>query len=252
MSIGIVMMGLLIGFMVGVTGIGGATLLTPILIFTGVQPTIAIGTDLFYNSITKFFGTIQHYRQRTINWNLVKLFSCGSIPGAIIAIFLLQFCEPIYKNQEQFLKVALGYVLIFVSVSTLINMSTKYKFRYFSKSVQREKWIPILVGFCLGIIVGLTSIGSGSLFTLAMLLLYRMSPSELVGTDIAHALCLVTAAGLMHAGIGNVDYYLVFNLIVGSVPGVLLGSKIAHVLPPTLLKILMIFIIALSGLKLVF
>ncbi|MFJ5714734.1 sulfite exporter TauE/SafE family protein [Neobacillus sp. NPDC093127] len=254
MSIGIIVMGLLIGFMVGLTGVGGAALLTPVLILLGISPSIAVGTDLVYNSITKFFGSFQHWRQKTINLKLVKYLAIGSIPSAICAVGILHLFDSFFHNEEQVIKHALGYVLILVALTTLIKTFMKNKLewnRLQLKSIYEKRSLTIAIGAILGFIVGLTSIGSGSLFALAMLYLFRMSPSELVGTDIAHAFLLVTAAGMMHAGIGNVDYLLMINLLVGSIPGVILGSTLSSKLPAKPLRTIMALMILVSGFKLI-
>lgn len=254
MSIGIIVMGLLIGFMVGLTGVGGAALLTPILILLGISPSIAVGTDLFYNAITKLFGSFQHWRQKTINLQLVKYLAIGSIPSAIIAVGMLHLFDTFFHNQEEIIKHALGYVLILVALATLIKTFMKDKFKWNRlqlKPLNEKRTLTIFIGAVLGFIVGLTSIGSGSLFALAMLFLYRMSPSELVGTDIAHAFLLVTAAGLMHAGIGNVDYLLTINLLLGSIPGVIIGSTLSAKIPAKPLRTIMAVMILISGLKLI-
>jgi hypothetical protein len=247
-------MGLLIGFMVGLTGVGGAALLTPVLILLGISPSIAVGTDLVYNSITKFFGSFQHWRQKTINLKLVKYLAIGSIPSAICAVGILHLFDTFFHNEEQVIKHALGYVLILVALTTLIKTFMKNKLewnRLQLKSIYEKRSLTIAIGAILGFIVGLTSIGSGSLFALAMLYLFRMSPSELVGTDIAHAFLLVTAAGMMHAGIGNVDYLLMLNLLVGSIPGVILGSTLSSKLPAKPLRTIMALMILVSGFKLI-
>jgi uncharacterized protein len=254
MSIGIILMGLLIGFMVGLTGVGGAALLTPVLILLGISPSIAVGTDLVYNSITKLFGSFQHWRQKTINLTLVKYLAIGSIPSAICAVGMLQLFDSFFHNQEQVIKHALGYVLILVALTTLIKTFATGKIGENSlqkKPLHEKRGLTIGIGVILGFIVGLTSIGSGSLFALAMLYLYRMSPSELVGTDIAHAFLLVTAAGFMHAGIGNVDYLLVVNLLLGSIPGVLIGSNLSSKFPAKPLRTIMAIMILISGVKLI-
>src|SRR5690606_33478154 len=116
--------------MVGLTGIGGAALLTPILVLLGVNPTIAVGTDLAYNSITKFFGTLQHWRQKTINFKLVKYLAIGSIPSAAFAVFILQLFETFFQNQENLIKYALGYVLILVAIATLAKTFFGSRFRW--------------------------------------------------------------------------------------------------------------------------
>ncbi|WML31660.1 sulfite exporter TauE/SafE family protein [Neobacillus sp. OS1-32] len=254
MTIGIILMGLLIGFMVGLTGVGGAALLTPVLILLGINPAIAVGTDLAYNSITKLVGSIQHWRQKTINLKLMKYLAIGSIPSAIAAVGLLHLFDSYFHNQEQIIKHALGYVLILVALATLIKTFMKKKLewnRMQLKSIHEKKALTIAIGAVLGFIVGLTSIGSGSLFALAMLYLYKMKPSELVGTDIAHAFLLVTAAGIMHAGIGNVDYLLMINLLLGSVPGVVMGSTLSAKIPAKPLRAVMALMILFSGLKLI-
>jgi uncharacterized protein len=254
MSIGIILMGLLIGFMVGLTGVGGAALLTPILILLGISPSIAVGTDLVYNSITKLFGSLQHWRQKTINLTLVKYLAIGSIPSAICAVGILHLFDSFFHNQEQVIKHALGYVLILVALTTLIKTFAKGKLEVNSfqkKPLHEKRGLTIGIGVILGFIVGLTSIGSGSLFALAMLYLYRMSPSELVGTDIAHAFLLVTAAGFMHARFGNVDYLLVMNLLTGSIPGVLIGSNLSSKFPAKPLRTIMAIMILISGVKLI-
>ncbi|MGJ7909677.1 sulfite exporter TauE/SafE family protein [Neobacillus sp. LXY-1] len=254
MSIGIIIMGLLIGFMVGLTGVGGAALLTPVLILIGISPSIAVGTDLFYNSITKLFGSFQHWRQKTINLKLVKHLAMGSIPSAILAVGILHLFDSYFHNQEQIIKHALGYVLILVALATLVKTFIKNKLvlnKIQMKSLEEKRTMTIMIGAVLGFIVGLTSIGSGSLFAIAMLYLYRMTPSELVGTDIAHAFLLVSAAGLMHAGIGNIDYLLMVNLLLGSIPGVLLGSTLSSKFPAKPLRTIMALMILVSGIKLI-
>lgn len=254
MSIGITVMGLVVGFLVGMTGVGGAALLTPVLILIGIHPSIAVGTDLFYNSITKLFGVIQHWRQKTIDFKMVKFLALGSIPSAVFAIGALHYFESFYQNQEQIIKYALGYVLIFVSIAILIRTFLEKKLRpnrWQLKPLEEKKGLTILIGMVFGFIVGLTSLGSGSLFAVAMIYLYRMKASELVGTDIAHAFFLVTVAGVLHAGLGSVDYMLVGNLLLGSIPGVLLGSTLSAKIPARPLRTIVATVILVSGLKLI-
>lgn len=254
MDIIIVVMGLLVGFLVGLTGVGGAALLTPILVLIGISPSIAVGTDLIYNSITKLFGTIQHWRQKTVNIKLVKYLAIGSIPSAIVAVGLLHIFDTFYNNQEEIIKHALGYVLIFVAVVTIFKtLFTKenYTNAFQNKPIEQKRGLTIAIGAILGFIVGLTSIGSGSLFAIAMLYLFRMKASELVGTDIAHAFLLVTVAGVMHAGFGNVDYMLALNLLVGSIPGVVVGSTLSAKVPAKPLRTVVAIIILISGIKLI-
>lgn len=254
MSIGIIIMGLLVGFLVGLTGVGGAALLTPILVLIGISPSIAVGTDLAYNSITKLFGSWQHWRQRTVNFTLVKYLAIGSIPSAICAVGVLHFFDSFFQNQDEVIKHVLGYVLIVVAITTLIKTFMKEGFQWNRlqlKPIENKKALTIGIGLVLGFIVGLTSIGSGSLFALAMLLFYKLAPSELVGTDIVHAFLLVTVAGVLHAGIGNVDYMLMMNLLVGSIPGVMVGSSLSSKFPAKPLRAILSILILVSGLTLI-
>jgi uncharacterized membrane protein YfcA len=254
MSVGITIMGLLVGFLVGMTGVGGAALLTPVLILLGIHPTIAVGTDLFYNSITKLFGVIQHWRQKTVNVQMVKYLAVGSIPSAVLAIGALHFFGSVYHNQEQIIKHALGYVLVLVAMAILIRTFFEKKLRpnrWQVKPLEEKKGMTILIGAVFGFIVGLTSLGSGSLFAVAMVYLYRMKTSELVGTDIAHAFLLVSVAGMLHAGFGSVNYMLVANLLLGSIPGVILGSTLSAKIPARPLRTVVAAVILISGLKLI-
>ncbi|TDG00396.1 sulfite exporter TauE/SafE family protein [Paenibacillus piri] len=249
----IALMGLLVGLLVGMTGVGGASLLTPLLILMNISPTVAVATDLFYNSITKLFGSIQHYRQKTIDFKLVQYLAAGSIPGAVAAILLLELYPPLHSIQESIVKHMLGGVLIVVAIASIAK-------QWFGK-LEGNRWqlrpnsekrgMTILIGVLLGFIVGMTSIGSGSLFALAMMFFYRMGAAKLVGTDIAHAFLLVSAAGILHAGFGNINYSLAFNLLLGSVPGVIAGSSLSARLPAKPLRTFMAAIILISGIKLI-
>lgn len=255
MSIGIILMGLFVGFLVGLTGVGGAALLTPFLILIGINPLVAVGTDFVYNSITKFFGSVQHFRQKTINFKMVKYLAIGSIPSAIIAVMTLHIAGGDKLIQDEIVKHALGYVLMLVAVATVIKTLFNSRFStssYSLKPIEDKIKGTILIGVILGFIVGLTSVGSGSLFALAMLLFYQLRASELVGTDIAHAFILVTVSSVFHVGYGNVDFLLVANLLCGSIPGVILGSSLSAKVPMKPLQTAIGVIIFISGFKLIF
>ncbi|MCY9133908.1 sulfite exporter TauE/SafE family protein [Bacillus atrophaeus] len=254
MSISIIIMGLFVGTLVGLTGVGGAALLTPLLILLGINPSIAVGTDLVYNSITKLFGVASHWKQKTINLKLVKYLAFGSIPSASAAIGILHMFPAFHQHQEEIIKHALGYVMTLVALSIIIRVFLDKKLRpnrWQLKSLEDKRALTILIGVVFGFIVGLTSIGSGSLFAIAMLYLFKMKTSEIVGTDIAHAFLLVTVAGLLNASFGSVDYLLAANLLIGSIPGVLLGSHFSPKFSPRPLQFIMAAIILISGLKLI-
>lgn len=253
-SISIIIMGLFVGTLVGLTGVGGAALLTPLLILLGINPSIAVGTDLVYNSITKLFGVASHWKQKTINLKLVKYLAIGSIPSASVAIGILHMFPAFHQHQEEIIKHALGYVMTLVALSIIIRVFLDKKLRpnrWQLKSLEDKRALTILIGVVFGFIVGLTSIGSGSLFAIAMLYLFKMKTSEIVGTDIAHAFLLVTVAGLLNASFGSVDYLLAANLLIGSIPGVLLGSHFSPKFSPRPLQFIMAAIILISGLKLI-
>ncbi|MFD2671366.1 sulfite exporter TauE/SafE family protein [Marinicrinis sediminis] len=253
MDMWIALMGLMVGFLVGLTGVGGAALLTPILLLIGISPTVAVGTDLFYNSVTKLFGTIQHYRQKTIKMDVVLYLAYGSIPGAVVAIGMLTLFEQVFQNQEAVIKHALGIMLIVVAIATIYKQffdRNRKQNRWQIKTLQEKKWMTISIGFLLGAVVGLTSVGSGSLFAIALIYFFAMKGSEVVGTDIAHAFLLVTVAGLLHAGLGNVDFGLAFNLLAGSIPGVILGSTLSAKVPTRPLRAIVATLILISGIKL--
>lgn len=253
MDVTTAVIGLFVGLLVGLTGVGGAALLTPVLLWIGIPATTAVGTDLFYNSITKLFGGLQHWRQNTVQWKLVGYLAGGSIPGAVISIGLLHLFNQFFNNQEQVIRSALGVMLVVVSASILMKMfwpQGERVNRWQVKEMEEKRGITIAIGFALGFVVGLTSIGSGSLFAIALIFLFQLKSSEVVGTDIVHAFFLVSVAGALHAGMGNVDYMLAFNLLLGSIPGVLLGSSLSNKLPSKPLRAVMATFILLSGIKL--
>ncbi|WP_274655054.1 sulfite exporter TauE/SafE family protein [Paenibacillus humicola] len=254
MSWQIVTMGLLVGFLVGLTGVGGASLLTPILLLIGINPSIAVGTDLLYNSITKFFGTIQHWRQKTIDFKIVKYLAFGSLPGAVFGVGASYLLSHVFDDGETVLKHVLGFILIIVSVITLLRQLLDKKLgdnRWQLKPIEDKRMLLILIGAVLGFIVGLTSVGSGSLFAVAMIYLFRLSGSQLVGTDIAHAFLLVTLSAILHSGLGNIDYGLTANLLIGSVPGVIIGSSLSAKVPSKPLRTVLAALLLISGVKLI-
>ncbi|HEX7057491.1 MAG TPA: sulfite exporter TauE/SafE family protein [Bacilli bacterium] len=247
-------LGFFVGIMIGLTGVGGAALLTPVLILFHIHPAIAVGTDLFYNAVTKLFGVIRHFRQKTIRFRIVVYLGIGSLPGAAAAMVLLRLFDAFFHDQEAAIRHALGIMLIIAAALMLYRQFFRRREGELPHAVaptRKKRLATIGIGFLLGLAVGFTSIGSGSLFALAIVYLYRLKGAEIVGTDLTHALFLVTAAGLMHAGLGNVDYLLAANLLVGSIPGVLLGSGLSAKVPTRPLKAMLATLILISGISLV-
>ncbi len=183
---------------------------------------------------------------------LVSYFAAGSVPSAVLTIIALKFYPPLHAYQDLIITHALGIVLIFIALLQIAKlwMTDGTPSRIQNKPLHEKKWMTISIGAALGFVVALTSIGSGSLFALAMMMFYRLRASELIGTDIVHAFLLVTAAGLMHAGMGHVDFVLTINLLIGSIPGVLLGSIMTTRLPAKPLQTVMAGVILVSGIKL--
>lgn len=213
---------------------------------------MAIGTDFVYNSITKLFGSIQHIRQKTVNFRLMKYLAIGSLPSATIANILFYLFWSDHLN-ERIVILLLGYVLILVSIIAMIQLFfSRSSINYWKqKPIEEKRNITILAGVIIGAIVGITSVGAGSLFALFILYVYHMKSAELVGTDVLHAFLLTTISGLLMAGFGHVNYALVGTLLCGSIPGALIGSKLSNKIPSNFLRFFIIFIILVSGLKLV-
>ncbi len=255
MDFSLLVIGLFVGFLVGLTGVGGAALLTPILIMLGIQPTIAVGTDLVYNSITKVFGAFQHWRQKSVNFQIVLYFAIGSVPSAVIAVNLIHLVNSMFGEADLIIKKVLGFALVLIPVAmifkTIRSRHDSKPNKWQQMNLPEKRKLTITIGAILGFIVGLTSIGSGSLFALSLMYFFRLSGKEIVGTDIAHAFILVTAAGLAHASFGNVDYKVVVQLLAGSIPGVFVGSILSTRVPTFFLRCAISMIILISGLKLI-
>lgn len=247
--------GLLVGFLVGMTGVGGASLLTPILIFLGVHPITAIGTDMVYNSLTKLAGAIQHWRQRSVRWTVVMYLAAGSIPSAFMAVYLVEWANQSYGSFESIMKIVQGSILMGLAaiciVNEVISNQDKALNRWQMRTDRSKRSITILLGAVFGFVVGITSIGSGSLFVLAIYYLYSISGKELVGTDLTHAFLLTTLTGALHLGFGNVEFGIVVQLLIGSIPGVVAGSIVSSKIPTKLVKFSVLVIVFISGLMLI-
>jgi len=251
----IVIAGLVVGFLIGLTGVGGGTLLTPMLVLFGVPPTVAVGTDLFYGSLTKLAGTYQHWRQGSIHWKWVLYLATGSVPCAVLATFLIHAVNVRYGSADTMVRIGLGGVLILASFSTLINdwyrkrNARTNRLALFDVEAHRGK--VILVGAVVGFLVGLTSVGSGALIAVVLLMVAQLPATAVVGTDIAHALLLVTAGAIAHWQIGTVNVPLALNLLIGSFPGVVLGSRMAYYTPARPLRFGVALLVLAGGLKMV-
>ncbi|HEX8103565.1 MAG TPA: sulfite exporter TauE/SafE family protein [Solirubrobacteraceae bacterium] len=233
----VIVFGLGVGILVGLTGIGGGSLMTPLLIlFAGVQPVVAIGTDLAYGAITKTVGGFKHFKQGTVDLGVSKWLAVGSVPGSILGVVAVDRLEARYgADFEQVLLIGVAAALLVVAVSIL------FRALFMQKAIDRERDAVVLtrrskagavgIGFALGIILGLTSVGSGALVGLALILVFRLTPHRVVGTDVFHAAIMLYAAGAAHWVGGNVDFVLMANILVGSLPGVWIGSSLINRVP---------------------
>ncbi|HZY65634.1 MAG TPA: sulfite exporter TauE/SafE family protein [Rubrobacteraceae bacterium] len=261
MSYEAALFGLLVGFLVGLTGVGGGSLMTPFLVTVmGVPAPTAIGTDMVYATATKLTGSWQHYRQRSVNLEVALFLGLGSIPASLLGVSTLEWIK------HSFDAARVDDIMIMVIAITLVVVGGSLIFRTFMPERwterQQHRWdgksrmslkrriFTIVFGAMGGYLVGLTSIGSGSIMAVILLLLYPLSPAVIVGTDIAHATVLSLVTGLAHMTQGNVDFLLVGTLLLGSIPGVLIGSRVAPWLPGRPLRIVLSIMLVFVGVNL--
>lgn len=252
-----VLSGLAVGFIVGMTGVGGGSLMTPILLFFGIQPSTAVGTDLLYAAVTKSGGIFVHHKKKTIDWRITRLLAYGSLPAAAFTLITLQGFDLHSESTNVFIKMMLGYTIIATAVAILmkdkmLELSHRRDWIFTRMTLDQREKVTVVVGALMGVLVTLTSIGAGVLGTVTLFLLYPMLPvATLVGTEIAHAVPLTLLAGLGHAGVGNVDWPLLFNLLLGSLPGIYVGSHLPTAIPEKVLRVTLSIVMILIGIKLV-
>lgn len=248
--------GLLVGLVVGITGVGGGALMTPLLVlFFGVAPQTAVGTDLLYASITKVFGTAIHHRNGTVDWQVVKRLAWGSLPAAAATLAWMSLMS-VGRVKSGFLIQAVGVALLITALGILLKEKLHGLGRNFrlSSTDQFKRLQPpatVLAGVILGLLVTLTSVGAGALGTVMLVYLYplRLNASRLVGTDLAHAIPLTLIAGLGHLTLGNVDFKLLCSLLVGSIPGVIVGSLISTRAPLKWIRYAIAIVLGLVAFK---
>jgi len=233
----IVIFGFGIGLLIGMTGMGGGSLMTPMLILVfGIQPVTAVGTDIFYGAVTKTVGGWRHLKHQTVHRGIAFWLAVGSVPMAIAGVWLIEILQRNY-GEDEVNKVVLGMVasaLLVVGVATLIRslfLRDVIPERYAMHLYRRHIVAAVVTGATTGFVIGLTSAGSGTLIAIVLIAVFRLTPQRVVGTDIFHAAVLLWAAGLAHWVGGNVDLSLAANILLGSVPGVLLGSQFAVKVP---------------------
>lgn len=243
-----------VGAIVGLTGVGGGSLMTPLLLTVfKLNPAVAIGTDLFFASITKTSGAIAHQRHGHIDYRILGLLLLGSIPATIGTIALMHLTG-ITKGWASALTFALGIALLLTAVTVA------FKQVWLTIGLRLERLIPesrksvltVVSGVLLGVLVSLSSIGAGAIgATLILILNPRQDTRKLVGTDIAHAVPLTLVAGIGHATLGHVDYSLLVSLLIGSIPGIWIGAQLTRQLPERLIRALLCISLVTAGLKVI-
>lgn len=256
-AIGFVIAGLVVGFIVGMTGVGGGSLMTPILLWFGINPAAAVGTDLLYAAITKAGGVFVHQRNRNIDWAVTGWLAAGSVPAALLTLLALALLPGDQHATNALIKQALGIVLLLTALAILFKrqifaFANRHAGDRLHLSAGRLIALTVLTGAVLGFMVTLTSIGAGALGTVALFLLYPlMATRRLVGTEIAHAVPLTLVAGLGHAGLGNLDWHVLGFLLLGSLPGIFMGSHLSGRVPDKVLRPCLAIMLMLIGAKLV-
>lgn len=267
--------GLCVGILVGLTGMGGGSLLAPILIlFFRVPPVWAVSTDIAYATVTKAVGSIVHIRQKHVNFKIALLLACGSVPATLISVFTVQYIRRLYGNSiNDFLLPAIGFVLLLVAVLMFVK---PYLMRFFEKKrlekqkqralsgefvseQENSKWmeryrpmVTIGVGAIVGFLVGLSSVGSGTLIIVAVFFLFpELNAKELVGTDVFQAFLMVTAGAVAYFFGGTINWPIAGLLLIGSLPGVIIGSWLSKYIPNSYMRPVLAVVLVISGWKLI-
>jgi uncharacterized membrane protein YfcA len=243
-----------VGAIVGMTGVGGGSLMTPLLLSVfRLSPAVAIGTDLWFACITKVAGSASHHLAGHVEWKITALLLAGSIPASMGTVALMH-TTGVTKGWASALTLSLGIALLLTAVTVAFRQT------WHTVGVRLQRWIPehrkplltVLSGLLLGVLVSLSSIGAGAIGATLLMLLYPKLPSHrIVGTDIAHAVPLTLVAGIGHATLGHVDWTLLASLLVGSIPGIWLGSQLTRKMPERLVRTLLCLALVTAGVKVI-
>jgi len=232
-----------VGLLVGMTGVGGGSLMTPLLIlFFGFHPATAVGTDLLYAAATKTGGSVAHGWARSIHWPAVIRLASGSIPASILTLVVLWQLDLSGESSRSLVNLVLCFALILTATSLLFRkaLMARYRRRMEQLDPRSTTRATVLVGAALGVLVSISSVGAGAVGVTALLLLYpRLPMTRIVGSDIAHAVPLTLVAGIGHWATGAIDWHLLGVLLIGSLPGIVIGSYCAHRVPETALRLVL-------------
>jgi hypothetical protein len=252
----IVGFGLGVGILVGMTGIGGGSLMTPLLILVfGISPATAVGTDLAYGAVTKTVGGWNHFRKGSVDLTLSSWMALGSVPAAVGGVYVLELLkDSLGDDFDDRLILILAITLLFTGLMTLARAiflrRLADKERHTAELTRRNKIGAVTLGAIVGFVLGVTSAGSGALIAVGLIVLFRLVPSRVVGTDVFHAAVLLWAASLAHVVAGNVDFGLAGNILLGSLPGVWLGSNLTLKVPTGVLRTTLGLVLIGAGLGL--
>ncbi|WP_430778481.1 sulfite exporter TauE/SafE family protein [Allorhizobium undicola] len=250
--------GFLVGVLVGITGVGGASLMTPLMVLLfGIHPATAVGTDLLYAAITKMAGAGVHHRHGHIRWRLVGLLCLGSIPATALTLWLMSGVDRKSAASASMLTSGLG-VMLLVTAAILVfrDFLMRYELNWLkSHRAPNPRFITmatVVLGLVLGTVVTLTSVGAGAIGVTILLFLYpRAAVNEIVGSDIAHAIPLTLVGGIGYWMIGDVHWLLLASLLLGSIPGILLGSHVAPRMPERLVRIILAIVLMVVAARLI-
>lgn len=252
--------GFFVGLVVGLTGVGGGSLMTPILIFFfGVKPYLAVGTDLLFAAFTKAGGTVSLARQRLVPWRVVGQLCAGSIPAALATLWVLHTVGPANPQVQTVMTTALGLALLLTAAAMFYKAARgktaprSLDAAHAAEATQARHWsLPLVFGAVIGTLVTLTSVGAGAIGVTVLLLLFPLLPlPRIVAADIAYAVPLTLVAGLGHASLGSVDWPLLTKLLAGSLPGIWLGSRLMRHTPERLVRSFLSLLLAYAGIKLI-
>ncbi len=243
-----ILVGFVVGVLIGLSGVGGGVLLLPVLIFgLRVPPIVAVGSDAVFNFFTKIPASLMHLGKGTVRRKVVIALAAGSIPGSIGGVNLLMYIRHLYGDGvNNFIKSAVGVLLLVIPTLLLFQKQIEERVAHRPPTLKGFAGM-VLIGLVAGFLVGMTSVGSGSIIMMLLLLFYSFAPKVNVGTDIVHAVLLTGVTGLLHFRLGNVDMPLVVTLLIGSIPGGLLGSHLATRVPMLWLRRLLCALLLITG-----
>jgi uncharacterized protein len=247
--------GLLVGLLVGQTGVGGGSLMTPLLVLLfGIHPVTAVGTDLLFAAVTKSCGTLVHGFNKTVDWRVTGRLASGSIPATALTLFLVSHFGVPSGQASVLISTVLGVALILTAISLMLRRQVlRLAADHLDSLTEAQvKWLTVLTGLILGVLVSLSSVGAGALGVTALIFLYpRLPLPTIVGSDIAHAVPLTLCAGIGHWLMGSVDFGLLGSLLLGSIPGIVVGSYLSAHVPEWVLRPLLALTLILVGGRLV-